>query len=100
VILGVAAADFNKDGVANTADYAVWRDMSGRTGTGLAADANGDQMVNTADLTILRSNFGNTRGNIAAGSGGVATVPEPRTLALAIVSLALAGWLAHRQKTR
>lgn len=90
VTLGVAAADFNKDGVADAADYAVWRDLSGKTGTGLAADANSDQVVNAADLAIWRSNFGNTRGNVAAGSGSAAAVPEPNSLALAGFGVLLA----------
>lgn len=97
VVLGVAAADFNKDGVANAADYAVWREMSGRTGTGLAADANGDQVVNAADLAVWRGNFGNTRGNTAAGSGSAASVPEPSASAFFLVGLVLAAWNTRRR---
>ncbi|MEX2172626.1 MAG: peptidylprolyl isomerase [Pirellulales bacterium] len=100
ITLGVAAADFNKNGVADAADYAVWRDMFGRTGAGLAADANGDMVVNAADLAIWRSNFGNTRGNVLAGSGSATAVPEPSSLALAALGILLAVRFASRRRTR
>ena len=100
IALSVAAADFNKNGVADAADYAVWRDMFGRTGAGLAADANGDMVVNAADMAIWRSNFGNTRGNVLAGSGSATAVPEPSSLALAALGILLAVRFASRRRTR
>ena len=100
ITLAVAAADFNKNGVADAADYTVWRDMSGRTGEGLAADANRDMVVNAADLAIWRSNFGNVRGNVLAGSGSAAAVPEPSSLALAALGMLLTAMVALRRRKR
>ena len=100
ITLAVAAADFNKNGVADAADYTIWRDMSGRTGEGLAADANRDMVVNAADLAIWRSNFGNVRGNVLAGSGSATAVPEPSSLALAALGMLLAARFALRGRKR
>lgn len=71
--------DYNRDGIVNAADYAVWRDSLGATGAGLAADGNFDLAVNTADYNLWKENFGDE----APGSGGgTALVPEPTSLAL------------------
>ena len=70
--LSVAAAvtvltgDYNHDGVVNAADYTVWCDSLGKTGTGLAADGNGDGVVNAADYTLWQTHFG----QIAVGGSG------------------------------
>ena len=82
--LSVVAADFNRNGVVDAADYAVWRRNRGTTvaSSYASGDATGDRMVTDADLAIWRANFGNIRGNTSgAGSGGLAgsPVPEPST---------------------
>ncbi len=86
--------DFNKDGVVDAADYAVWRKLLGQVGPLLAADHTGlggipDGTVDQLDFNLWRANFGETLG---AGAGsrmrasGVATadpaVPEASALAL------------------
>ncbi len=92
--------DFNHDGVVNLADYAVWRDSLGTTGTGLAADATGDQLVDAADYLLWKANF--TSGTATAAQA----VPEPSaatTIALGLVLALLvaparSGTFAARQK--
>jgi cyclophilin family peptidyl-prolyl cis-trans isomerase len=90
VTLSAAAADFNRDGVVNAADYTVWRDMRGTTVIPFAsADGSGNGMIDAADYTIWKNNFGNRRGGLfggAAGSLAAAAVPEPSTLLLILAA--------------
>lgn len=77
--------DYNGDGTVNLADYTVWRDTLGATGTGLAADGNNDNIVNAADYGIWKGNFG--LGSGALASVGTAAVPEPSTVLIAAAGL-------------
>lgn len=83
VELEALAGDFNLDGIVNAADFVIWRDSLGDTGTDLAADANGDEVVNTADYDIWVENFG--EGALTASAAS--SVPEP-TSALILTFLA------------
>jgi hypothetical protein len=88
--------DFNADGRVDAADFVVWRNAAGQTGTGLAADGNGDGSVNDADYQQWRANFG-----LAApanpGPLQSAAVPEPASIVL--VQLAVA-FLVSRRPSR
>jgi hypothetical protein len=86
------AGDFNGDGLVDAADYTVYRDTLGNTGTNLAADADGNNIVNSLDYQIWRQNFGNTLPASLALGG--ASVPEPQALVVAAVLLIL---LARRR---
>jgi T5SS/PEP-CTERM-associated repeat protein len=93
--------DFNIDGVVDAADYIVWRQTQGQTGSGLAADGNSDGVVDDVDYGFWRANFGIAVGGGSA-SGPVATVlatsvPEPSTIMLFVVG-ALATALCVRQR--
>jgi hypothetical protein len=95
--------DYNLDGVVNLADYVVWRDSLGATGSGLAADGsgdgivegddfevwknafnpggsevdpdfNGDGIVNLADYTVWRDSLGASGNNLPADGNGDMTV--------------------------
>lgn len=89
-------ADFNHNGIADAADYTIWRDTLGQAGPGLAADADGNNVVDQADYNLWKAEFGFTTG---PGSGAAAAsfsqssaVPEPSTLVLFIMAaLAFAG---------
>jgi mannan endo-1,4-beta-mannosidase len=65
--------DYNEDGSVDAADYSLWRDSLGQSGTGLAADGNGDGVVNQGDYDVWRLYFGVTAG----GATGSTAVPEP-----------------------
>jgi hypothetical protein len=82
------AGDFNQDGLVDAADFVVWRDSVGQTGTSLPADGNGDGTVNQADHALWRANFGLGVPVVPTPLQSSA-VPEPTT----IVSL-LVAWLA------
>jgi hypothetical protein len=87
------AGDYNQNGTVDAADYSVWRDMVGRTGSGLAADGNRDGSVNTADYDVWKMNFGVTTGD---GAGTDISVPEPRTFVL--VSCVLLAMFVPRRR--
>jgi hypothetical protein len=52
--------DYNRNGSVDAADYIVWRNSLGQTGTGLAADGNGNGQVDAGDYNLWRANFGRT----------------------------------------
>jgi hypothetical protein len=80
--------DYNGNGIVDAADYTVWRDTLGST-TNLRA--NGDNTgasagkIDQADYAIWKTNFGNHSGSGAATNAGV---PEPATIALAMIAAA------------
>ena len=57
----VAAAallgDYNHNGIVDAADYTVWRDSFGQSGSNLAADGDHDGVVDSADLGHLVRQF-------------------------------------------
>jgi T5SS/PEP-CTERM-associated repeat protein len=56
--VGGVLGDYNRNGIVDAADYAIWRDSLGQTGSGLAADGNGDHAVTPADYDLWKSQFG------------------------------------------
>ena len=81
--------DYNGNGVVDAADYVVWRNTLGQTGSTLTADGYDDDIIDELDYLIWQENFGHTSGSgsSSGGSGALAAVPEPVTFSL----LALAG---------
>ncbi|MEN1680535.1 MAG: dockerin type I domain-containing protein [Planctomycetota bacterium] len=80
--------DYNVDRVVDALDYDVWKSQFGLTldrFDALGADGNGDGRVDMADFTIWRDNLGD-RLPIVVKS---ASIPEPSTLALAIIGVAV-----------
>lgn len=88
--------DFNKDGVVNTADYAIWRRSMGQAGTNLAADGNGNNLIDVGDLATWRAHFNQTVTGSGSGLGAAAAVPEPS----AILLLLSTGFLAFARARR
>jgi hypothetical protein len=81
----LGAGDYNHNGIVDAADYVVWRDSLGRTGSSLAADGNGNGVIDTGDYDVWKAHFGQhtTAGAGAADSAG-AGVPEPSAALLLI----------------
>ena len=79
--VGGLLGDYNHNGIVDSADYTVWRDSLGQTGTALAADGNDNGMIDAGDFAVWTTNFGHTLGGGGgSGAGANAAVPEPATL--------------------
>jgi beta-glucanase (GH16 family) len=74
------SGDYNLDGLVDAADYTLWRNNVGRTGTRLSADGNGDQVVDHLDYTIWAATYGQVTTATSSGAG----VPEPQSVAMTI----------------
>ena len=78
--------DSNFDGLVDAGDYTNWADHFLGEGYGVEhGDFNGDGLVNGADYTLWADHFTGGGGALANAS----VVPEPRSLVLAAVGLAL-----------
>ena len=83
--------DYNHDGMVNSADYVLWRNTIGQTGSGLAADGNGNYQINIGDLATWRAHF--DQALLGAGaelefnSSISAAVPESSAFWLAMIAI-------------
>jgi hypothetical protein len=89
--------DYNLDGTVDAADYTVWRDSIGQTGSGLAADGDGNGTIGDGDYAVWRLFFGETTDGLGATGSASASVPEPACgwLVVSIVA-ALCPWQRRR----
>jgi hypothetical protein len=90
--------DYNRNGVVDAADYALWKKTLSQTGPNLAADGNGNSVVDGGDYTVWRTNFGNST---AAGAGSVITdtaIPEPASVVVLIEAAVLGGLVRRRTR--
>lgn len=85
----VLSADFNRDGVVNGADLAMWRQAFG---VGAGGDANRDGRTDGADLVIWQQQ--------STQSAATAAVPEPASGVLAMLGLGAAVWRRERLARR
>jgi len=95
--------DYNANGVVDAADYTVWRNTLGQSGTGLAADGSGNGQVGDEDYVLWKQNFGAPLG-AGSGAGSVGTlasriVPEPASFLLTTLAIA-AIFLKRRTSNR
>jgi hypothetical protein len=77
--------DYNGDGVVDAADYTVWRDTLGQSGTALAADGNGNGTIDAGDFDVWTMHFGEHAGSGSAASASA--VPEPTSLWLLLLGI-------------
>jgi hypothetical protein len=78
--------DYNSDGTIDAGDYVFWRKTFNLSATppGNGADGNTNGTIDDADYTLWTQRFGNEIAGNDPGSGGI--VPEPATLAFALVA--------------
>jgi hypothetical protein len=78
--------DFDGDSDVDGDDFLAWQRTLGQAvSPGTGADGNGNGTVDAADLTVWRGGFGSV---VAAGVASAGAVPEPTSLAVALVGLA------------
>jgi hypothetical protein len=90
---GELIGDYNKNGVVDAADYALWRETLGQSGHGLAADGNDNDQIDDGDYAVWRAHFGN-KSALAATivSAPRVAVPEPSSTTLWLLSLSAAAF--------
>lgn len=82
--------DYNWDGEVNLADYTVWRDTLGRTGTHLAADGTGPALLGVPDGTVDVHDYLFWKANVGLASAWqqVESVSEPSSVIAFLVAVA------------
>jgi hypothetical protein len=80
----VQGGDYNANATVDGADYVVWRNTFGQTGTGLPADGNGNSAIDSGDYNVWRAQFGQSIGS-GTGANAIAAVPEPAIASMIIV---------------
>jgi hypothetical protein len=91
-VIEALPGDYNANGSVDAADYVVWRNSLGQTGTELAADGTGpsgtpDGVVDQLDYSLWKTNFGATAGGSGSFAGSTG-VPEPGAVCLGFIALA------------
>lgn len=81
------AGDFNRSGAVDHADYLLWKQQFGFSGSVLA-DGNGDGAVNLADYTLWRDNLGAAFA-VSPGAAGALQVAEPASSQAALLAIAV-----------
>ena len=87
-VLVTSVADYNRDGAVDAADYTVWRNSLGQTGTGLAADGDASGTVGPEDYGVWKMRFG--EGSLIWAAAAVSSsshVPEPESLATLLAGI-------------
>ncbi len=94
-LIPTLTADFNLNGVVDTADYTLWRDLRTvpLTAGTYDVDANSDGHVDGLDLAVWQASFS----QLTTANASAATVPEPCTLLL--LAGCAGGWFALRRRT-
>ena len=104
-VTALLPGDYNFNGVVDAADYTVWRNSLGQSGTGLAADGNSDQMISLLDYDVWKAYFGDVSTGNGAGSGSAGAspslVPESsRAISLFVAAVIVLGRCARNGRSR
>ncbi|MGI9456230.1 MAG: hypothetical protein ACR2NU_06680 [Aeoliella sp.] len=88
--------DFNRNGIVDPSDFAIWSSQYGTTvaAPGDGADGNLDRVINAADYVVWRDRLGSSLpGSASLASGSLASgqpVPEPATIWAVLLGVGLA----------
>ena len=94
-ITGGVPGDYNGNGVVDMADYVLWRN-----GGPLQNEVASAGVVDSADYDAWRARFGNTSGSGSSVGGKGAAVPEPGTLAMALLGGLFATGCGRKRRTQ
>ena len=97
VTLPPVTGDYNKNGVVDAADYALWRKTYGSIGANLPADGFPDGFVDEYDYDVWREAFGNHNGSGTGGGLSLTGVPEPAAIALCAMAAAVFAVVPRRR---
>ncbi len=89
--------DYNRNDAVDAADYVVWRNSLGQSGSGLPADGNPNNIIDAEDYDVWKTQFGQPASpGFSSAQRELLAVPEPR----ALIPLVMAGlrWLQCRRK--
>lgn len=86
--------DYDGSGVVDLADYTLWRDSLGQTGTDLLADGNTNNTIDIDDYLLWSEHFNQ---QMPAAVVAQNPVPEPATLRLLAVAGVALGWAGRRR---
>jgi hypothetical protein len=81
--------DYDRNGSVQDADFAVWKNLFGTSIT--SADGNHNGVVDAADYTIWRDHFGQSLSGTGASTQAV---PEPNSIVLVMIAIAVASLCA------
>lgn len=90
------AGDYDGSGSVGPQDHAIWGANFGSNN--FDADGNGNGIVDAADYVVWRNNVGVTLGSGSSATGLAAGVPEPSSMVLAAIGLAVIR-LVNRHRT-
>jgi hypothetical protein len=97
LVTATMPGDANGDGKTDINDLTVVLANYNQTGMGLEnGDMNGDSKVDINDLTVVLTNYNKSLG---ASAVGVAAVPEPASLTLAILGLVALSAFARKKRS-
>jgi hypothetical protein len=84
--------DYNQNGVVDAADYVVWRNTRGQSGSGLGADGNGNGQIDAGDYAVWRAHFGQSSGVGAILPGGAPAPAVPESASAVLLTLGFAAF--------
>lgn len=91
-----AGGDANADGVVDLTDFTILKVNFGRTDllAWTGGDLTGDGAVDLSDFLVIKANFG----TVIAPPDDVVVIPEPLTVATAVLGLAALGLYTRRRQ--
>ncbi len=91
----VLSGDYNNDGVADAADYTVWRNNLGAAAGTLPNDSDGG-VIGQLQYDTWKANFGDTAAGGGSGSLHAAAAPEPASVVLCGLTASCLPWFGRR----
>jgi hypothetical protein len=93
----ILLGDYNRDNRVDAGDYVAWRNSLGMDVDEYdGADGNGDTMIDEADYQVWKDHYGEEYPGPGGGGFSLVSVPEPGSLLLLTIGIAVCGLSARR----